>query len=157
MLPRTANYALRIAVWLARTPDRPLTGRQIAGGTQIPARYLYRVLQTLVKRKLVRSQPGPGGGYTLTRGPEDVSLLDVVSAVAPIARIRSCPLGLESHKDLCPLHKHLDDAYANLEQALARVSVAEIVRAPTQFPPLVDARQKKARRVSSGRRRSSRP
>ena len=139
MLQRTANYALRVAVWLARAPECAQTSRRIADGTQIPGRYLYRVLQTLVKRGLVRSQPGPGGGYTLASDPDRISLLDVVSAVSSVARIRSCPLGFESHKELCPLHQHLDDAYANLEHALARVTVGEVVRAPTQFPSLLEA------------------
>lgn len=138
MLQQTANYALRIAVWLAREPECAQTSRRIAEGTQIPSRYLYRVLQTLVQRGLVCSQPGLGGGYILASDPDDVSLLEVVSAVTPVERIRSCPLGLQSHKGLCPLHKHLDDAYANLEQALAHVTVGQVVRVPTQFPPLVE-------------------
>jgi Rrf2 family transcriptional regulator, nitric oxide-sensitive transcriptional repressor len=139
MLQRTAEYALRIAVWLARHPGAAQTSHQIAEGTKIPSRYLYRVLQTLVGADLVRSQPGPGGGYALTTDPDGVSLLAVVSAVTPVARIRSCPLGFESHQELCPLHQHLDDAYASVESALAKVTVGEVVRAPTPFPALANA------------------
>jgi Rrf2 family protein len=141
MLQKTANYALRVAVWLARAPDYTQTSREIAEGTQIPSRYLYRVLQTLAEEGLVRSQPGPGGGYTLVYDPDDTSLLEVVTAIAPVERIEACPLNLSSHKSLCPLHQHLDDTYSNIEQALSRVTIGEVVRAPTKFPPLVDAKR----------------
>jgi Rrf2 family protein len=141
MIQRTANYALRVAVWLARNADCAQTSREIAEATQIPSRYLYRVLQTLAKANLVRSQPGPGGGYSLLADPDEISLLEVVSAIAPVERIQSCPLGLRSHKRLCPLHQHLDDAYSNMEQALAKVTVGKVVRTPTKYPPFVEAKR----------------
>ena len=70
MLPKTAEYALRAAVWLGRTPNTPQSADQLAKAIRVPRRYLHKVLQDLVKAGLVRSQSGPGGGYALTRSPE---------------------------------------------------------------------------------------
>jgi Rrf2 family protein len=141
MLQRTAHYALRVVVWLARDPGRKQTSRRIGGETQVPSRYLCRVLDKLTKKGMVSSQPGPEGGYALESDPDAITLLDVVRAIAPVERIRSCPLGLDSHEDLCPLHQHLDDTYADLEHALRRVTVGELVRARTRFPPLAEAKK----------------
>ena len=40
---------------------------------------------------------GIGGGVALAKSPEELTILDVVNAVEPIMRIRSCPLGLQCH------------------------------------------------------------
>jgi Rrf2 family protein len=127
MIPKTAEYALRAAVTLARAPDQPRSADEIVEATQVPRRYAHKVLQALVRAGLARSQPGPGGGYALSRSPEDVSILDVVAAVEPIPRIRRCPLGLKDHTKLCPLHRQLDDAAANMERAFAAVTIAQLL------------------------------
>lgn len=139
MLPKTAEYALRAIVWLGRTPDQPLSADLLSRSVQVPRRYLHKVLQDLVKAGLVRSHSGPGGGYALNSDPEKVTILDVINAVGSIQRIRSCPLGLETHTSLCPLHKELDKAYAEMEKAFARVTVSQLLNSTSKIPPLCEA------------------
>ena len=74
----------------------------------------------------------------MAQRPERITILDVVNAVAPLERIRSCPLGLPSHTRLCPLHKELDKVYAATEAALARVTIAELLKSTSQIIPLCD-------------------
>ena len=138
MLPKTAEYALRAAVWLGRDPDQSQSADHLAERTQVPRRYLHKVLQDLVRAKIVRSQSGPGGGYALAGAPQKITILDVVNAVAPLERIRHCPLGLKSHTRLCPLHKELDSVYAATEKALARVTLAQLLRSTSQIVPLCE-------------------
>lgn len=138
MLPKTAEYALRAAVWLGRDPDRTESADHLAERTKVPRRYLHKVLQDLVKAKLVRSQSGPGGGYALARSPEKITILDVVNAVSPLERIRHCPLGLPSHTRLCPLHKELDRVYAASEAALSKVTIARLLRSTSPIVPLCE-------------------
>ena len=141
MLPKTAEYALRAVVWLAHAPDETMSADCLAENTKVPRRYLHKVLQDLARGKLVRSQPGPGGGYTLNREPATVSILDVVNAVAPLERIRRCPLGLRSHTRLCPLHRELDDVYAATEKTLARVTIAELLGTTSSIVPLCEVKR----------------
>jgi Rrf2 family nitric oxide-sensitive transcriptional repressor len=138
MLPKTAEYALRAVVWLARDEQLLEPADALAARTQIPRRYLHKVLQDLARAGLVRSQPGPGGGYALACRPEKTTILDVVNAVAPLERIRHCPLGLPGHTRLCPLHRELDEAYAATEAALGRVTLANLVRSTSPIVPLCD-------------------
>jgi Rrf2 family protein len=95
----------------------------------------------LVRAKLVRSQPGPGGGYALTRPARKVTILDVVNAIAPLERIRRCPLGLRAHTRLCPLHKELDDVYAATEKAFARVTIAQLLHSTSDLVPLCEVKK----------------
>lgn len=139
MLPKTSEYALRAVVWLAREPGQPASADRVAVHTQVPRRYLTKVLQELVEAGLVESQPGPGGGYSLSKNPEAITILDVVNAVAPLERIRSCPLGLRTHTSLCPLHRELDQVYAAAERAFGQVTIAGLLDSASAIVPLCEA------------------
>jgi Rrf2 family protein len=97
----------------------------------VPLDYLSKVLQLLGRAGLVSAVRGKGGGFSLSRAAERISLLEVVNAVEPLRRIRSCPLSLAEHAhELCPLHRKLDDAMRHVEQAFASTSVADLVETP---------------------------
>src|SRR5215470_15737599 len=116
-LSQTAEYALRAIVWLAEHPGDPQTTQQIAAGCRMPASYLSKVLQPLAKAGMISAQRGLGGGHVLERRTDSITLLDVVNAVEPVQRIRSCPLKLASHGEkLCALHQTLDDTMATVER-----------------------------------------
>jgi len=137
MFSQSVEYALRAVVHLAHEAPRGRTTEQIARATQVPGPYLAKVLQGLVRGEIVRSQRGVGGGMALVRAPEELTILDVVNAVDPIRRIRTCPLGLEAHgAHLCPLHRRMDEALASVERAFAETTLAEILAEPTTSVPL---------------------
>lgn len=138
MLPKTAEYALRMVVCLAAKSGAPASANSLAEKTRVPRRYLHTVLQDLGRVGLVESRSGPGGGYTLARPADSITLLDVVNAVAPLERIRHCPLGLPSHTHLCPLHQELDRAYAETEKAFAQVTIGRLTRSTGTIIPLCD-------------------
>lgn len=139
MLSQTVDYALRAMVYLASEAPEPRTNEQIAKVTHVPAAYLSKLLQNMAKAGLVRSQRGLHGGFSLTRGPDEVTILEVVNAVDALQRIRECPLGLKSHGvRLCPLHRRLDDALAAVEQAFGDTTLAELLSEPSESVPLCE-------------------
>lgn len=138
MLSKTAEYALRTVACLAGDAGRSEPADSLGEQTKVPRRYLHKVLQDLVHAQLVHSRSGPGGGYSLCRSPDDITILDVVNAVAPLERIRHCPLGLPSHTRLCPLHEQLDQAYAATERAFASVTIGQVMRSDSKIVPLCD-------------------
>lgn len=129
MFSQTVEYALRTIVWLATQKGTPRTTQEIADAVKVPVGYLSKVLQMLTRAKLLNSQRGVNGGFTLARRPEELTALDVVSAVDPIRRIDKCPLGIQSHEaNLCPLHDRLDDAIALVEKRLAATKISELIK-----------------------------
>lgn len=138
MLSKTAEYALRAVMCLAGDATAPKSADALAKPTMVPRRYLNRVLQDLAAAGLVSSKSGPGGGYFLQGPPAKISLLSVVNAVSPLERIRECPLGLKSHKQLCPLHAELDKAYAATEKAFAGVTIQDMLESTSPVVPLCE-------------------
>ena len=140
MISKTAEYALRAIACLAADAERPLSADVLAEKTKVPRRYLTRVMQDLAAERLVDSRSGPGGGYVLAQAPDKLTILAVINAVSPLERIKSCPLGLESHTSLCPLHAELDRAYAATEAAFAAVTIKQLLESTSPVVPLCESR-----------------
>lgn len=136
MLTQSVEYALRAVVFLAKEGE-PRTTAQVAEATQVPSAYLSKILQGLARAGVVRSQRGIGGGMTLVRGPNELTILDVVNAVEPLQRIETCPLGLLEHGvKLCSLHRRLDNAMKSVEDAFRNSTLADVLADPNPSVPL---------------------
>ena len=77
------RYGLRILLDIAlyRVGDKPRMIREIASNQEISEKYISRLIIELRKAGFVRSVRGVNGGYTLTRKPEDISVLDVLETM----------------------------------------------------------------------------
>ncbi len=131
MFSQTVEYAMRAVVCLATHEQRVMGAVEISETTDIPQSYLIKVLQQLTRVGIITSKRGKGGGYSLAKPSNKISLLDIISAVDPIKRIKTCPLNLPSHcKSLCPLHSKLDSSFAQLEKSLGDAYVSEMIDRP---------------------------
>lgn len=127
MLSQTAEYALRAIVALAMNPGSPRTAQDLARESQVPLDYLSKILNSLSKAGLVTGQRGRGGGFQPAVRPSELTVLQVVTAVDPLKRIKTCPLGLKAHgENLCPLHRKLDDAVRGVEEAFASTTIESL-------------------------------
>lgn len=69
------------------------------------------------------------------------SLFELVNAIDLFQRIRSCPLDLPEHGEcLCPLHRRMDEALAEVERALSATTLDEVIREPSASVPLCSGR-----------------
>jgi len=128
MLSDALEYGLRAVVWLAEHPGRVQKVREIAEATHATPGYLVKVLQALAKADILAGHRGSHGGFTLERDPAELSVLEVINAIDPIERIRTCPLSMASHDEcLCPLHQRLDEAIAAIEAGFAASTVADLL------------------------------
>ncbi|MSR30848.1 MAG: Rrf2 family transcriptional regulator [Gemmataceae bacterium] len=144
MFSQTVEYALRAVVFLAKTAPASSICAEIAAATKVPRPYMAKVLQSLVKGGVLRSQRGVGGGISMRIPPADLTLFTVVNAVEPFKRIKHCPLELVSHGvKLCSLHSRVDKALEMVEQAFAATTLAEILAEPASSVPLCDFPPKK--------------
>lgn len=81
-LGRSSAIAVLAVVYIAQNTERTsLSGARIAEGLGTAQDYLLKILQQLVKARILESDRGPSGGYRLRQSSSTVRLLDVVEAI----------------------------------------------------------------------------
>lgn len=76
------QYGLQAMLELAfRHASGPVQISDISKNQRIPIRYLEQLMLVLKRAKLVTSIRGKKGGYTLSRKPVDITLLEAVEAL----------------------------------------------------------------------------
>jgi Rrf2 family transcriptional regulator, iron-sulfur cluster assembly transcription factor len=78
-----SRYAVAALVDLAQSQTRrPVALAEIAQRQSVSVSYLEQVFALLRQNGFVKSVRGPGGGYLLARGAEDIRISDVFTAFA---------------------------------------------------------------------------
>jgi Rrf2 family protein len=81
-LSAKSDYALRAMAELGAHPaDHALKAEEIADSQDIPLRFLLGILNELRRARLVTSQRGIQGGYSLARPASEINLADVIRAI----------------------------------------------------------------------------
>ena len=157
MISQTVEYALRAIVTIAQHEGQPCTAQKISEITQVPAPYLSKLMQGLVRGGIVNSQRGLHGGFVLVQKPTKLTIWDVVDVVEPFKRIHECPLGIKSHgSTLCPLHRGLDRAMEMVEEQFRETTIANVLTEPGAVTPLCQEKKTFQIQVSlAGRKRET--
>ncbi len=100
LISTKGRYALRVMVDLAEHPaDGFIPLKVIAERQDISEKYLESIIKLLVKAKLLTGVRGKGGGYSLTKAPEQYTVGSILrvteESMAPVA----C---LEPGAEICP-------------------------------------------------------
>lgn len=131
-LTRSVSYAVGVLLRLAQQKDSggAMTAAQITKGCRFPPRFLYRVLRRLVDAKLIRGVSGPGGGYSLARPAQKITLLDIVRAVdgvQPPAKLP--PVTGKQRAAMQKINALSRRGHEQFCRQLARISLAKLMRA----------------------------
>ena len=132
LISSRGRYALRVMIDLAEHDDGAyIPMKEVAQRQDISLKYLERILPILVSAKLVEGLHGKGGGYRLTRKPEDYRISEILRLtegdLAPVA----C---LECNAEKCkrtaecrtlPMWRKLDEL---IENYLDSVTVADLMQ-----------------------------
>ncbi len=81
-LGRAATYAVLATAHLAEHGNgTPIQGRDIAEACGLPAGHLLKILQQLVRARILGSERGPAGGFFLRKAAGDITLLEVIESL----------------------------------------------------------------------------
>jgi Rrf2 family protein len=90
-LSKKADYALLALRHMAANRDRAaVSARELAEAYDIPPELLAKVLQKLVRGRLLASHQGIRGGYGLSRPAAAISVADVIQAVDGPLTVTAC-------------------------------------------------------------------
>jgi Rrf2 family protein len=128
-LSKKADYALLAMRHLAANADRgSVSARELAETYDIPSELLAKVLQKLVRARLLVSHQGIRGGYGLGRAAAAMSVADVIQAVDGPLTVTACSEDDHSCDQYtkCNIRDPLWRIKDRIVSALAATSVAEL-------------------------------
>ncbi|MFC7588480.1 RrF2 family transcriptional regulator [Nonomuraea antimicrobica] len=78
----SVEWGLHCCVTLGWLADRgPVSIRRLAAWFDLPQEYLKKRLQPLARAGILGSSPGVHGGWSLARSPDEITVMDVVTAL----------------------------------------------------------------------------
>jgi Rrf2 family protein len=138
-LSKKSDYALIAMKHLAMRPDASSSAREISESYDIPLELLAKVLQRLVRARLLVSVQGTRGGYRLARSAALISVADVIQSVDGPVTMTAC--SEEDHNcdqfTKCSIRDPLWKIKNRILESLQTVSVAEMaadIDAPAPAP-----------------------
>ena len=133
MISQASNYAIKALLFMANNGKKKKNTedyyrvKNISKKAKVPPYYLGKVLQKLVKKKIIISNTGPKGGFALAKPENEIFLLDIITAIDGTTLQNSCFMGREKCKDeACPMHETWKDAKDKLIKKLKSISLADI-------------------------------
>ena len=100
MISTKGRYALRVMLDIAKqNTDSYIPLKEIAERQGISKKYLEIIVKELVNAKLLNGVSGKGGGYKLSRKPEEYSVGEILEVTEGTLAIVAC---LSKDADKCP-------------------------------------------------------
>ena len=135
-LTTKGRFAVTAMIDLAsRQHNGPVTLAGISQRQKISLSYLEQLFGKLRRHELVESTRGPGGGYTLARALEDVSVADIIFAVDEPLDATQCE-GKENCHDEgpCMTHQLWASLNAKMIEFLDSINLQELVDQQKEAP-----------------------
>jgi len=138
MLTKTSISAIRALTYLGiRGTTEPISPKCLAERLGESPTYMAKVTRHLVRAGILRAHRGVGGGVTLNRPPEQITLLAIVEACQGAILGSFC----EEADDLpktCAFHQAAGELHRAIVEVLSRWTLAHIVAKPQPSPELVE-------------------
>jgi len=124
----STKYAILALEELARRGE-PASVAEIASASDIPQAYLGKLVPLLARAGILRTQRGRGGGVSLARLAETISLREIIETVEGPAALQDCPFELAPcpGDPRCPLYPVWDPLRDRIVAFLSQTSLAEVV------------------------------
>ena len=132
LISTRGRYALRVMIDLAEHQGEEFVPlKVIAQRQEISEKYLESIIKLLVKARLLSGVRGKGGGYQLTRAPEQYTAGEILrlteESLAPVSCLEqeaaACPRSAECRT--LPLWQGLNDV---INGYLDHVTVADLIQ-----------------------------
>ncbi|NGP77844.1 Rrf2 family transcriptional regulator [Balneolaceae bacterium YR4-1] len=145
MFSASCHYGLQAMFYIAlhSSDEKNVDLNRIAEEKKIPKHFLSKILQMLVKDKLLVSMKGPTGGYKLSRPADEITLLEIVDAIDGLDIFDQCGIGFRkcNPDKPCPIHndyKRIRDRVYRLFEDKTLVSLNEEIKSGNSMSKIVE-------------------
>ncbi len=127
---KLTDYGIVLLTHLARERTGPVhSARDLADASHLPAPTVNKLLKKLSQARLLTSQRGVNGGYTLAKDPSQISVAEVINALEGPIGMTECSsvAGLCSLEPTCPNRsgwRNISDAIRDTLQKLSLQDIA---------------------------------
>jgi len=133
MLSNTSKYAIRATIYIAlnATPGARVGIKKIAADLDIPSPFLAKILQILVKRRILSSNKGPNGGFGLTRDSDKISLYEIVTVIDGDDVFRQCLISMRTCNEnniACALHHQYEPIRKQMTRLFREQTIDDLAR-----------------------------
>lgn len=142
LLSKSCIYGLRASVLLAsKNQENYVNIRELSDELNISFHFLTKVLQQLTQSKILESYKGPNGGIKLAKEAENITFMDIVSAIDSHHSLTECLLGLPGCGELkpCPMHYQWSRLKSELLEMMNHATLQDLANRggslPIQLPP----------------------
>lgn len=108
MFSKSCQYAIQavLHIGLKDRGKAPVSVKSICEEQNIPTHFLAKILQLLVKQKILSSIKGPHGGFMLSKSIHQFKLIEIVELIDGSEIFNQCGIGLKrcSDETPCPVH-----------------------------------------------------
>jgi FeS assembly SUF system regulator len=102
-MTRLTDYGIMLLTIFARDAKRPMkSARELASETRLPLPTVSKVLKILARHGLLEAHRGVKGGFTLARGPKDISVAEIIDALEGPIGVTECT----AHSGQCDIERH---------------------------------------------------
>ncbi|MFC0263199.1 RrF2 family transcriptional regulator [Fontibacter flavus] len=130
MFSKACQYGIRsvIYIWKQSLHGNKVGAKEIAEHVDAPEPFTAKILQDLVRKKIVGSMKGPTGGFYVDKEHEKYTLKDLVVAIDGDQLFNGCSLGLNqcSETNPCPLHKEVVKVRTHVITMLTKKSLKQL-------------------------------
>ncbi|GAB2191132.1 Fe-S cluster assembly transcriptional regulator IscR [Sessilibacter sp. MAH1] len=128
-LTTKGRYAVTAMLDLAlHSSEGPISLAGISKRQEISLSYLEQLFSKLRKQDLVTSVRGPGGGYRLSRHPEQIFIAEIVDAVNESIDATNCGgLGNCHNGEVCLTHHLWSELSKQIHQFLSDISLQSLL------------------------------
>jgi Rrf2 family protein len=130
MFSKACQYGIKsvIYIWKQSQIGQKVGAKEIAAYVDAPEPFTAKILQELVRKKIIGSQKGPTGGFYVSKEHEGFTLKDLVVVIDGDELFSGCGLGLRqcSESNPCPLHHEIVKVRTEVIQMLTKKSLKQL-------------------------------
>jgi FeS assembly SUF system regulator len=142
-LGKLTDYGLVLMSFIARSQGVTLhSASDLAQESHLPVSTVRKILKELLNSGLLMSHRGTRGGYILAREPQEISVLDIISALEGPLTLTDCSsdtAGLCKLETNCPISKNQRIINQAVRQALGTITLSDLLQ-PLQLVAVKDSR-----------------